>query len=505
VKTPRCEDPLLLAREARGRDTSARPARDSVSLVTPKQGGDVSPKQGRDVSPKQGRDVSPKQGRDVTPKQGHDTGSFYYWLAANSLQVVDTAEVLFDTVQSKADTHGKVSQRAFCDALHELGIPINQSRGLPWEDVEGAEMDDLFHALDQDGSGLVEMHELRAAIGFIIDPSSDSALTRLVMMDNNLLAASIQRLRGVLKKQASRTMDLFQKWDTDGDGMVNKEEFRVAVTADLGFGALTAGEVDCLFAAFDADASGEISFREMNRMLRVADHGEKKVRAALQVVEPVELGSMRRQMMQDVISMAAQFETRTKLASPSTAAPAAGSTAEEHDDPTHSSDPHSVDHHSHDHSHPRPQHPHPHPHQYQSRGHCSSQGPSREQQSAQPTRDQSVLINEPLPAEQPPPQAEAQSHLPSTEHGRGADKGGASRAEGRESSLEMNRTSAAALRRSRTWVWQIMEGEAANLKEKKAAAAVLKATADAAAAKEGAGQGSFRTRGRASRAGESNG
>ena len=132
----------------------------------------------------------------------------------------------------------QLSQRAFCDALHELG--------MRWKDLEGAEMDHLFKALDGDGSGLVEMHELEAAIGFIIDPSSDSALERLVMMDNDFLAASIQRLRGLLEKQASRTIDLFQRWDTDGNGRITKEEFRIAVTTDLGFGALTTGEVDCL-------------------------------------------------------------------------------------------------------------------------------------------------------------------------------------------------------------------------------------------------------------------
>ena len=86
--------------------------------MSPEQGRAVSPKQGRAVSPKQGRAVSPEQGRAVSPEQGRDTGSFYYWLAANSPQVEETVEVLIDTAQSKADTHGKVSQHVMHACMH---------------------------------------------------------------------------------------------------------------------------------------------------------------------------------------------------------------------------------------------------------------------------------------------------------------------------------------------------------------------------------------------------
>ena len=47
-------------------------------------------------------------------------------------------------------------------------------------------------------------------MGFIVDPEQDSALEKLMMMDDNKLGNSIQKLRTTLATQAARVIDLFQ-------------------------------------------------------------------------------------------------------------------------------------------------------------------------------------------------------------------------------------------------------------------------------------------------------
>ena len=73
-------------------------------------------------------------------------------------------------------------------------------------------------------------------------------------------------LREWLKKNASKVMMLFQQWDFDGSGTVDKSEFRKAMKA-LGLNA-PVSHVDALFHEFDADSGGLIEFKELNKCLR---------------------------------------------------------------------------------------------------------------------------------------------------------------------------------------------------------------------------------------------
>ena len=97
-------------------------------------------------------------------------------------------------------------------------------------------------------------------------------------------AAMVERLREALTANAARVTDLFREWDDDGDGAVDKREFRAvlpllgeALERDAfgggpgGGGAMpTVREVDALFDSFDADGSGSIDYRELHRLLRRA-------------------------------------------------------------------------------------------------------------------------------------------------------------------------------------------------------------------------------------------
>ena len=113
------------------------------------------------------------------------------------------AKVLTEKAQ---ETGGLVTPALFHRALKELGVEFRN-----WEDEER-----LFLSLDTDGSGAIELHELKAAISFIIDPGEDSALEKLMMMDGSGLGDAVQTLRSSLASQAARVIDLFKRWDVNG-------------------------------------------------------------------------------------------------------------------------------------------------------------------------------------------------------------------------------------------------------------------------------------------------
>jgi len=71
-----------------------------------------------------------------------------------------------------------------------------------------------------------------------------------------------------LKGVASRVLDLFREWDTNGDGEISKKEFRKAMVS-LGL-EVPVKDVDALFDKWDGDGGGCIQYKELNRILRKA-------------------------------------------------------------------------------------------------------------------------------------------------------------------------------------------------------------------------------------------
>ena len=76
----------------------------------------------------------------------------------------------------------------------------------------------------------------------------------------------LERIKTTMQKDLERIVDLFRRWDTGGDGTVDRAEFGKAV-ALLGFAppdgptwgaayAAYTGTIDALFAALDEDGSG---------------------------------------------------------------------------------------------------------------------------------------------------------------------------------------------------------------------------------------------------------
>ena len=122
-------------------------------------------------------------------------------------------------------------------------------------------------SLDKDGDGILQLSEIESAVEELIHAPAESRLQSLLHRDDAEIGSSIQRLRDKLAAQSARVLDLFRKWDIDGDGRVTKDEFARALP-DLGMSNCTTADIDALFDAFDEDGEGEISFRELHRMLR---------------------------------------------------------------------------------------------------------------------------------------------------------------------------------------------------------------------------------------------
>eukprot|EP00966_Prymnesium_polylepis_P200983 4657626-Prymnesium_polylepis.1 len=102
------------------------------------------------------------------------------------------------------------------------------------------ELASRFKALDADGSGKVDMNEY-----------------------------ILFTLRDALGRASKRVIEMFKEWDDDGSGTVGKAEFRRAVHA-MGFQMIaTDDEIDMTFDSLDADGSGSLEYKELNKMLRV--------------------------------------------------------------------------------------------------------------------------------------------------------------------------------------------------------------------------------------------
>ena len=87
-------------------------------------------------------------------------------------------------------------------------------------------------------------------------------------------------LREALTSNASRVMDLFRDWDADGNGLIEKKEFRKAIRA-LGVQA-PREEVDKLFDGWDKDGGGTIDAKELAKILRRGAGDDIKLSAELE-------------------------------------------------------------------------------------------------------------------------------------------------------------------------------------------------------------------------------
>ena len=117
-----------------------------------------------------------------------------------------------------------------------------------------------------------------------------SAVPRNFQVDMTSTLSVELQVRDALASNGSRVMELFRSWDDDGDGEVSKAEFHLAMIS-LGLNApneannprlnhAVTDAVSSLFDSFDADGSGSIGFRELNRMLKPTSAAAPKAKRA---------------------------------------------------------------------------------------------------------------------------------------------------------------------------------------------------------------------------------
>ena len=78
------------------------------------------------------------------------------------------------------------------------------------------------------------------------------------------------KLRESLLNNAKKLSSKFREWDIDGDGFVDKDEFRAAIPK-MGIPMMAhipQADIDELFDTLDVDGSGAISYKELKTLLR---------------------------------------------------------------------------------------------------------------------------------------------------------------------------------------------------------------------------------------------
>ena len=188
------------------------------------------------------------------------------------------------------DGSGTIERKEFRRAIRALGFDFF---------ANNAEIDLVFDDFDIDGSGELEYKELNTmlrqgqsvrlddellngAAGAIVTEAKNvhrlrkqrsravrSVLPSTVILHADRSRSVIEQLRDIVKDNWIRVIDLFRSWDEDGDGLIDRGEFRKAIAA-LGFEA-SREHIDAVFAPFDIDGSGKIEYSELRALLHRTD------------------------------------------------------------------------------------------------------------------------------------------------------------------------------------------------------------------------------------------
>ena len=134
---------------------------------------------------------------------------------------------LIERDAADADQDGKLDFGEFCQFVRD------REEGEFTEE----ELKKRFDALDNDGSGKIDMFEYIE-----------------------------WALKDALARSSSRVIDLFKAWDEDKSGTVDKKEFHKAINA-LGF-QIEKEVCDSVFDSLDDDKSGAIEYKELATMLK---------------------------------------------------------------------------------------------------------------------------------------------------------------------------------------------------------------------------------------------
>jgi len=113
----------------------------------------------------------------------------------------------------------------------------------------------------------------RSSVSFKAQPSGrllDAAavmISRAKEMESKSFETFESKLANMLLKKKVKVDELVRSWDRNGDGGINKQEFRINVRA-LGFKDMDVREIDGLFDRIDDDHSVELELKELKLALK---------------------------------------------------------------------------------------------------------------------------------------------------------------------------------------------------------------------------------------------
>ena len=130
--------------------------------------------------------------------------------------------------------------------------------------------DELFRFFDKDDSDAVSLEEIEATLRWGKERKHMRPLLASWRQMTLKLDKSVpihEQLRQKLLVRGKHPAEMFRRWDENGNGVLDKHELKTLMY-EMGGMSLSEGETDKLFASFDKDASGDITFKELNAKLR---------------------------------------------------------------------------------------------------------------------------------------------------------------------------------------------------------------------------------------------
>ena len=125
--------------------------------------------------------------------------------------------------------------------------------------------------------------DLRSSVNALLSPASAASFSGAAVLSGALAPAAqaspaapdnahsmelnMETLRAAVEENGTQLAALFEQWDTDKNGTVDKEEFRKAITA-LGYSTCQS-EIDGVFAKLDKNKSGSLDYKELKKGMKV--------------------------------------------------------------------------------------------------------------------------------------------------------------------------------------------------------------------------------------------
>ena len=163
--------------------------------------------------------------------------------------------------------------------LEEQRIKLNKAnsemkKSLAEEKKQGkglaSEIASLKEELERkDKTHAAEVHRLREQLKRLtaLPPKKKKEPKQWLDLDEGPDAPPVsEQLATALKQNATRVVDLFRSWDSNGDGQVSRAEFHRAMPA-LGL-QVPKQVIDDLFSEWDKDGGGEIGYQELVKILK---------------------------------------------------------------------------------------------------------------------------------------------------------------------------------------------------------------------------------------------